>query len=299
MENPIHSPFGPLVTAMVTPFDTTGAVDFGRAAELTAYLLDHGSSGLVVSGTTGEAPTLSPDDKLELFRTVKKAAGRVPVIANTGGNDTASSVEFTKKAAQTGVDGILMVVPYYNKPSQEGLFQHFQAIGGATDLPCLLYNVPGRTSRNMDAATQARLSEIPNIIGTKEASGDLMQIAKIRAATPENWAIYSGADEVTLPMLPLGCCGCISVVSHIAGPQYRAMMEAFWAGEITKARDLHLRLLPVIEAIFPVSSPSPAPVKAALALQGFESGGLRLPLLAVDENERASLKKVLETADLL
>jgi 4-hydroxy-tetrahydrodipicolinate synthase len=299
MSNVPYAPFGPLLTAMATPFDASGAVDYGRAEELALRLLENGSSGLIVTGTTGESPTLTPDEKLELYRRVKKVAPNVPIIANTGDNETAFSVEFTKMAADTGVDGILLVVPYYNKPSQEGLFRHFSVIAGAVELPCLLYNVPGRTGRNMSAATQARLSEVPNIVGTKEASGDLVQIAHIRANTPDNWAIYSGDDAATLPMLPLGCCGCISVLSHIAGKEFRAMMESFWAGDIKQSRELHLRLLPVIEALFPADSPSPAPVKAALALQGFSTGGLRLPLLEVEDEERARLKKVLETAGLL
>ena len=299
MESPVHSPFGPLLTAMVTPFTASGAVDYQRAAELAVRLLENGSTGLVVSGTTGEAPTLSSDEKIQLFQVVKDASGEKPVIANTGDNNTAASVELSKRAAQTGIDGLLMVVPPYNKPSMEGLFQHFKAMAEAVDLPCLLYNVPGRTSRNMDAKTHARLSEIPNIIGTKEASGDMVQISQIRAATPEDWAIYSGSDEFTLPMLALGGCGAISVLSHIAGKEIRAMMDAFWAGKHREAFDLHARLLPVWAALFPASSPSPAPVKAALELQGFSTGGLRLPLLAIEEEERAGLKKVLEKAELL
>lgn len=294
-----HAPFGSLVTAMVTPFQADLTIDYARAEELAAYLLEHGSSGLVLSGTTGEAPTLSPDEKLELFRRVKNAVGNAPVIANTGDNNTAASVEFSKRAVQAGVDALLLVVPPYNKPSQEGLFRHFEAIAGAVEVPCVLYNVPSRTSRNMGAATQARLGGIENIVGTKEASGDLVQIAHLRATTDERFAIYSGDDAATLPMLPLGCCGCISVLSHVAGREFRAMMEAFWNGDFGKARALHLRLLPVVEALFPVSTPSPAPVKAALKLQGFDTGGLRLPLLACNEEEVRDLQKVLETAELL
>jgi len=299
MSNFPDAPFGPLLTAMVTPFHPDGTVHYERAEELALRLLSQGSSGLIVSGTTGESPTLTPDEKLELFRRVKKVAGAAPVIANTGDNETAFSVELSKMAAQTGVDGLLLVVPYYNKPSQEGLFRHFKLIAESVELPCLLYNVPSRSARNMSAQTHARLSQIPNIIGTKEASGDLVQIAHIRAQTDEKFAIYSGDDASTLPMLPLGCCGCISVVSHIAGPEFRAMMDAFWSGDMKLARDLHLRLLPVIEALFPANGASPAPVKAALALQGFDCGGLRLPLVECDESEIESLKQVLETAQLL
>ena len=294
-----HAPFGPLVTAMVTPFDASGAVDYARAEQLAVRLLEQGSSALVVTGTTGESPTLTPDEKLELYRRVKSAASNAPVIANTGDNETAFSVEFSVEAQKTGVDALLLVVPYYSKPSQEGLYRHFKTIAEAVELPCLLYNVPGRTARNMTAATQARLSQIPNIIGTKEASGDLVQIAHIRAQTAPTWAIYSGDDPAMLPMMPLGACGCISVLSHIAGQPFRAMMEAFWAGEMERARELHLRLLPVIEALFPANAPNPAPVKAALELQGFGCGGLRLPLVECDDAERASLRAAMERAELL
>lgn len=299
MSTPPTAPFGPLLTAMVTPFHPDNSVDFERAEELALRLLENGSSGLIVSGTTGESPTLTPEEKLELYRRVKKVAGNAPVVANTGDNETAFSIEFSKMAVDTGVDALLLVVPYYNKPSQEGLFRHFSAIAGAVELPCLLYNVPGRTGRNMSAQTQARLSFVDNIIGTKEASGDLVQIAHIRAQAKEGFAIYSGDDAATLPMLTLDCCGCISVVSHIAGKEFRAMMEAFWSGDTKTARELHLRLLPVIEALFPATGSSPAPVKTALALQGFSTGGLRLPLVACEDDEIASLKKVLDTAGLL
>jgi 4-hydroxy-tetrahydrodipicolinate synthase len=284
---------------MVTPFHPDGSVNFERAEELAVRLLENGNSGLIVSGTTGESPTLTPDEKLELYRRIKKVAGNAPVVANTGDNETAFSVEFSKMAVDTGVDALLLVVPYYNKPSQEGLFRHFSAIAGAVELPCLLYNVPGRTGRNMSAQTQARLSFVDNIVGTKEASGDLTQIAHIRAQAKEGFAIYSGDDAATLPMLPLDCCGCISVVSHIAGNEFRAMMEAFWSGDTKTARDLHLRLLPVIEALFPATGSSPAPVKAALAMQGFATGGLRLPLVECDEAETETVRKALETANLL
>ena len=294
-----HAPFGPLLTAMVTPFRADFSIDYDKAEQVAAHLLANGSSGLIVSGTTGESPTLSPDEKLELFRRVKAVAGRAPVVANTGDNDTAFSVEFSRQAQDTGVDALLLVVPYYNKPSQEGLFRHFSAIAGAVELPCLLYNVPGRTARNMSATIQARLGNIPNIVGTKEASGDLIQTAHIRALDDESFAIYSGDDASTLPMLPLGCCGCISVISHIAGHPYRAMLEAFWAGNHDEARHLHLLLLPVIEALFPANAPNPAPVKAALKMQGLDTGPLRLPLLECDASEVAELRAVLETAELL
>jgi len=299
MSNQPEAAFGPLVTAMVTPFHPDGAVNYARAEELTSHLISNGSSGLVVSGTTGESPTLSPTEKLELFRVVKRAAGSTPVIANTGDNETSFSIELTKQAARIGVDGILLVVPYYNRPSQEGLFQHFKAIAESVELPCILYNVPGRTARNMDAKTTARLAEIPNIIATKEASGDLTQIGYTRALTEDNFQIYSGNDGDTLPMLALGACGVISVISHIAGPQMREMMDAFWSGDFVRAREIHLKLLPVIDALFPPSTPSPAPVKAALQLQDFDCGGLRLPLVECNGCEKENVRSAMESAGLL
>lgn len=294
-----NQPFGPLLTAMVTPFDASGAVDYERAQQLTERLLQHGSSGVVVTGTTGESPTLTSAEKLELYRQVKAAAGESFVIANTGDNNTAHSIEFSREACKCGVDGLLLVVPYYSKPSQEGLYRHFRAIAEAVELPCLLYNVPGRTSRNMTAETQARLSEVPNIVGTKEASGDLVQIARLRSLVHDNFAIYSGDDVSTLPMLTLGCSGCISVVSHVAGPMYLEMMESFWNGDTVVAQQIHLRLLPLLDALFPQSSPNPAPIKAALALQGFDVGGLRLPLVECGEEEVAQLRTALVKAGLL
>lgn len=287
------------MTAMVTPFTDTLAVDYTRVEELVARLLESGSQGLIVSGTTGESPTLTPSEKLELFRVVKATAGDAHIIANTGDNETAFSVELSKQAEQIGVDAILMVVPYYNKPSQEGLYQHFKTIADAVEIPCILYNVPSRTSKNLDASTIARLAEIPNFVGVKEASGDLFQVARTRASTPDEFMIYSGNDADTLPMLPLGCCGVISVISHIAGKQMQQMMEAFWKGDLDTARKIHLQLLPVIETLFPPTSPNPAPIKAALQLQGFDCGGLRLPLVEVDAKERQNVKTAMEVAGLL
>jgi len=294
-----NSRFGSLITAMVTPFTSTEAVDYSRAEALTARLLENGSSGLVVSGTTGESPTLTPSEKLELFRVVKAAAGTAPVIANTGDNETAFSVELSRQAEQIGVDAILLVVPYYNKPSQEGLYRHFKTIAEAVGIPCILYNVPGRTSKNINPETIARLAEISNIVGVKEAGGDMAQVAKTRAATADDFNIYSGNDADTLPMLPLGCCGVISVISHIAGPQMLRMMEAFWQGDMETARRIHLQLLPVVEALFPPTSSNPAPVKTGLRLQGFDCGGLRLPLVETDEAENKALQNAMQDAGLL
>ncbi|HEX8552222.1 MAG TPA: 4-hydroxy-tetrahydrodipicolinate synthase [Abditibacteriaceae bacterium] len=293
-----HTQFGPLVTAMATPFTSSGEVDYGRAGELAAHLVENGTTALVVAGTTGESPTLSHDEKLQLFREVKQAT-TVPVIAGTTGFDTRASVELSREAAECGVDGLLLVVPYYNKPSQEGLYQHFKAIAAATPLPCLLYNIPGRSARNMEVATTARLSEIPNIIGTKEASGDLAQIGRTRAATPDEFLIYSGNDGDTLPMLTLGACGVISVISHIAGKPMRAMMDAFWKGDMAEARRIHLQLLPVVDALFPATGASPGPLKWGMKRQGFDAGGLRLPLVEASEVEAKALETAMQNAGLI
>jgi 4-hydroxy-tetrahydrodipicolinate synthase len=284
---------------MVTPFTTDGAVDFSRAQQLAARLLQNGSTGIVVSGTTGESPTINKQEKLDLFRAVKEAAGAAPVIANTGSYDTAATVALTQEAEKIGVAGILGVVPYYSRPSQEGLYQHFKAMAQATSLPVMLYNLPGRTARNMEVATTARLSEIPNIVATKEASGDLAQIARTRIATSDEFQIYSGNDGDTLPMLTLGACGVVSVISHIAGNEMHQMMDAFWKGDTDTARDIHLRLMPVVDALFPASTSNPAPLKAALQLHGFDCGGLRLPLVEASEAERTAVEKAMRGAELL
>lgn len=288
-----------MVTAMVTPFKPDGSIDFARMEQLTARLINDGSTGLVVAGTTGESPTLTPEEKIELFKCVKGAAGKTPVIAGTGDNETAFSIEFSRKAEETGVDGLLLVVPYYNKPGQEGIYRHFKAIAEAVDLPCILYNIPGRTGRNMEASTVARLAEVKNIVGNKEASGNMELVGKTRAATPRDFAIYSGNDGDVLPMLPLGCCGVISVISHIAGPQLKQMMEAFWKGDMETALQLHLRLLPVCDALFPPTTSNPVPIKAALQLQGFDCGGLRLPMVEADAVEREAVRKSMQRAELL
>ena len=285
---------------MATPFSPDGSLNYDRAAQLARHLLDNGSTALVVSGTTGESPTLTPDEKIKLFQVVKEVANGAPIIANTGDNETAFSTEFSKRAREEAdVDAILMVVPYYNKPSQEGLFQHFKAIAKSVDAPCILYNVPGRTARNLDAQTTLRLSEIENIVGTKEASGDLTQIGHIISNTPDNFLVYSGNDADTLPMLALGACGVISVASHIAGQPLFEMMQAFWNGDTRRAAELHLKLLPVMDALFPAASPSPEPLKAAMKMQDFDCGGLRLPLVECPDAERENLEMAMKNAGLL
>ncbi|MCH7812219.1 MAG: 4-hydroxy-tetrahydrodipicolinate synthase [Chloroflexi bacterium] len=274
--------FGRLITAMVTPFAADGAVDYDGAKRLALALIDSGSDGLVVAGTTGEASTLTDEEKLRLFTEVKAAVGdRAAVIGNTGSNDTAHSVELTRQAERTGVDGVLAVVPYYNKPTQEGMVRHFEAIASATTLPCVLYNLPGRTSVNMTAETAIRLSQVGNITGVKEASGDLAQIARIIEESADGFRVWSGADEDTLLILAVGGYGVISVASHLIGRKLAAMIEDAVAGRTEEASRAHRRLLPLIHALFFVTNP--IPLKHALAHLGFPVGGLRLPLCEPDE----------------
>ncbi|OGO51119.1 MAG: 4-hydroxy-tetrahydrodipicolinate synthase [Chloroflexi bacterium RBG_16_68_14] len=273
---------GRLLTAMVTPFAPDGSVDYDAAKRLALALLDSGSDGMVVAGTTGEAPTLSHEERLRLFVEVKGAVGdRAAIIANTGTYNTAESIELTREAERTGVDGVLLVTPYYNRPTQEGLERHFKAIAAATRLPCILYNLPGRTGVNMTAETTVRLSAVENIVGIKEGSGDLGQIARIIEGSAEGFRVWSGADEDTLPILAVGGYGVIAVVSHLVGRQFRAMFDDFLAGRVEEASRTHRRLLPLMRTMVLVTNP--IPVKYALGQLGFPVGGLRLPLCEPDE----------------
>ncbi|EDL63991.1 dihydrodipicolinate synthase [Bacillus sp. SG-1] len=278
---------------MVTPFDNKGNVDFQKTTLLVNYLIENGSDSLVVGGTTGESPTLSQEEKLALFRHVVKAVnGRVPVVAGTGSNNTYASVEFTKKAAETGIDAVMVVAPYYNKPSQEGLYQHFKAVAEATTLPVMLYNVPGRAVTKIAPETIIRLSEIENITSVKEASGDLDAMTEIIANTPDEFLLYSGDDGLTLPVLSIGGTGIVSVASHVIGNEMQEMVKNFLEGNLREASKLHGKLLPVMNELF--AAPSPAPVKTALQLKGLDVGSVRLPLLPLTEEERKRLTAVLE-----
>jgi 4-hydroxy-tetrahydrodipicolinate synthase len=266
---------------MITPFAADGSVDYDGAQQLALALLDSGSDGLVVVGTTGESPTLTHEEKLRLFAEVKSAVGtRGAVIAGTGTNNTAESVELTREAERAGADGVLAVTPYYNKPPQEGLYQHFRAIAEATSLPLVLYNLPGRTSINMTAETTVRLSQIENVAGIKESSGDFGQIARIVEDAREGFRVWSGADEDTLPMLSVGCYGVISVISHLVGRQVRSMVEDHVAGRTDAAARTHRALLPLIDAMFVMTNP--IPVKYALRQLGAPAGAPRLPLCEPD-----------------
>ncbi|MGD6803076.1 4-hydroxy-tetrahydrodipicolinate synthase [Rossellomorea vietnamensis] len=284
--------FGRVSTAMVTPFDNKGNIDFPKTTLLVNYLIENGSDSLVVGGTTGESPTLSQEEKLALFRHVVKAVnGRVPVVAGTGSNNTYASVEFTKKAVETGIDAIMVVVPYYNKPSQEGMYQHFKTIAEATELPVMLYNVPGRAVAKIAPETVIRLSEISNITAVKEASGDLDAMTEIIANTPDDFLLYSGDDGLTLPILSIGGTGVVSVASHVIGNEMQEMIKVFLEGSVREASKLHGRLLPVMNGLF--AAPSPAPVKTALQFRGMDVGSVRLPLIPLTEEERTQLAAVL------
>ncbi|MDY6918378.1 MAG: 4-hydroxy-tetrahydrodipicolinate synthase [Chloroflexota bacterium] len=284
---------GRLLTAMITPFGPEGEVDYEQAKKLALALLESGSDGVVVSGTTGESPTLSRDEKLKLFAEVKGAVGtRGAVIAGSANYSTRDSVELTREAERAGVDAALLVVPCYNRPTQEGLCQHFETIAAATRLPCILYNVPGRTATNMTAETTIRLSRVDNIVGVKEASANLEQIARIIDGTDRDFLVYSGNDSDTLPILALGGYGVISVISHLVGLQVREMIDSFLTGRASEAGAIHRRLLPVVSAMFVVSNPTPT--KYALNRLGFRVGKPRLPLVEPDEKSAAFIDSVLK-----
>ena len=291
--------FGRMMTAMVTPFDENRDLDTNRAQELAVKLLDTGTEGLIVCGTTGESPTVFYDQKMDLFRAVIEAAdGKAPVIANAGDNCTDDSVEFAKKVVALGVDAIMAVVPYYNKPPQEGMYQHFKAIAGAVDVPVILYNIPGRCVVNMSAKTILRLAnDCENIVAVKEASGDLTQIAEIIDGAPEGFEVLSGDDAMTLPMMALGGTGIISVIAHVAGPRFKEMIEARVNGDHTRALRIHLELLPLMNALFMTSNP--IMVKEGLRLQGFPVGSVRLPLVDPTPEQTAELERVMRHVGVL
>ena len=284
---------GRLLTAMVTPFNEEGEVDYEQARKLALALLSSGSEGVVVVGTTGESPTLVRKEELRLFREVKSAVGeRGAVVAGTGSNSTAEAIETTREAERIGVDACLLVVPYYNKPTQEGLYQHFKAIAQSTSLPCILYNVPSRTVTSLSADTVIKLSQIDNIIGVKEASGNLEQISRIISQAREGFLVWSGNDSDTLPILALGGYGVISVASHLVGRQISEMIGSFISGKTDEAARIHNRLMPLVNALFIVSNP--IPVKYAVNYVGFNVGKPRLPLTEPDEKSAAVIRDTLK-----
>ena len=287
--------FGSVITAMVTPFKDDFSLDLGRAQEIAAWLLDNGSDALVIAGTTGEGATLSDQEKIELFRaTVEAAKGKGKIIAGTGTYDTAHSVHLTEEAERAGVDGVLVVAPYYNKPPQSGLYEHFKTVAAATKLPMLLYNIPGRTAIQISNETILRLADIENIVGVKDATGDFTLMSELVAAAPGGFELISGDDAHTFAVVCLGGTGVISVTSHVAGTQMGEMVALAEKGDIDGARKIHNQLLPLYRALFITSSP--IPIKAAMGLIGQPVGPPRLPLVPATKDEIAAVQKALEDA---
>jgi 4-hydroxy-tetrahydrodipicolinate synthase len=282
---------------MITPFKADGSVNYEAAEKLAVMLVADGSDGVVVAGTTGEAPTLSDDEKIELVKAVKKAIPNKSVVAGTGSNDTHHSVKLSGRAMQAGADAVLAVVPYYNKPPQEGMYQHFKAISEVG--PTIMYNIQGRTAINMTAATTLRCADLPGILGVKEASGDLDQIGLVCAGKPASFQVWSGDDSWTLPVLAAGGHGVICVVSHIAGRSMKKLIDAYSKGENDVARKIHLGLLPVIKTLMTTAA-NPVPIKTALNAMGFAAGPFRLPLVPLtDEQLQSVMKTVRDAGDLI
>lgn len=289
--------FGRLITAMVTPFNDQLKIDWDRVGELMDYLIEEqASDSLVICGTTGESPTLTEEEKLQLFDfAVKHAKGRAKIIAGTGSNDTAHSIHLSQEAEKLGVDGLLLVAPYYNRPSQEGLYQHYKAIADAVHTPCIIYNVPGRTGVNISVETTIRLSQLPNIVATKDCA-DLDQLTQITAGAAPGFLVYSGEDSMTLPALSIGAHGIVSVASHVIGKDMKSMINYFLQGQVREAAALHAKLHPVFKGLFecPHRVPSPAPVKFALNYKGVQVGGVRLPLINATEEEGRFIASLFE-----
>ncbi len=284
---------GEVITAMITPFKEDLSIDYQGLEKLVNHLINTGTDAILVAGTTGETPTLTHEEEDKLFDFVKQTvAGRVKIIMGAGSNCTETAVESSKKARKAGADAILTVVPYYNKPSQKGMYEHFSSIAKAVDLPIILYNIPGRTGVNMQPATIAKLAkEYKNIVAVKQSNGDLDLISDIKSLCPEDFTIYSGDDSLTLPMLSLGAHGVISVASHIQGKKVKQMVQAYKKGNIEEALKLHLHLYPLFRKLF--MAPNPVPVKAALAHAGIINEYVRKPLVVLDEEEKKELYSVL------
>lgn len=284
--------FGRISTAMVTPFDNKGNIDFEKTTKLANHLINQGTDSLVLSGTTGESPSLSTEEKVALFRHVAaEMGGRVPIIAGTGSYNTYESIELTKKAEDAGVDAVMLVAPYYNKPNQAGLYKHFTTIAEATKLPVMIYNIPGRSAVNIEPETIIELSKVDNIVAVKEASGNLDAMAQIISETDDDFELYSGDDAFTLPVLAIGGVGVVSVSSHVIGNEMQEMVQLFLDGNYKEAALRHQKLLPLMRGIF--LAPSPAPVKTALQLSGLDVGSVRLPLVPLTEEERFTLQTLL------
>ena len=286
---------GEVITAMVTPMERSGAIDYDKVESLAKHLIESGSDTLLVAGTTGESPTLTNEEEIELVNSVKRAvANKAKIILGAGSNSTESAIEYSKFAQKEGVDAILSVVPYYNKPNQRGMIEHFSAIAQATSLPIILYNIPGRTGVNMLPETVAYLArKYDNIVGIKQSFGDMDQVTELRMLCPEDFVIYSGDDSLTLPMLSLGAHGVISVASHIFGSEIKSMIRNFKSGELIAARNMQKKLYPAFRKLF--MAPNPTPVKAALAYKGYINDYVRKPLVTLTEEEKIELFKVIDS----
>ena len=285
---------GEVITAMVTPFDKNREIDYNKVEELTKYLINNGSDTLLVAGTTGEGPTLTHEEEIEVLSTVKRAnANKAKVIMNAGSNCTMTAIRTAKLAEKEDVDAILSVVPYYNKPSQKGMIEHFSAIAKSTNLPVIIYNIPSRTGVNMQPQTVAQLAkEFDNIVGIKQSCGDMDAITEMKLLCPEDFSIYSGDDSLTLPMLSLGARGVISVASHIFGSELKSMIRNYKTGEFLAALNMHKKLYPAFKKLF--MAPNPVPVKAALAHNGIIEDVVRRPLVELSDDEKTELFKVLD-----
>ena len=290
--------FGRVITAMATPFDRQGALDLDAARALAEHLVANGSDGLVLAGSTGESPTLSVEEKRDLFAAVAEAVGaRADIIAGTGTYNTAESIHLSTMAAEAGVDGLLVVTPYYSRPPQTGLLAHFRAIAASVELPIILYDIPSRTARKIEHDTLLKLAEVPNIVGVKDAAGDLAGTARLAAEKPDDFTIWSGDDALTLPMLGLGAHGVISVASHLVGPRLQALVEAHTKGDVDLAASINRELVPIFDVLFITSNP--IPLKAALEMVGHPAGDPRLPLVTATDAEKAQVREVLQQLGLV
>lgn len=292
--------FGRLLTAMVTPFNADGSINYAAGADFADWLLANGSDGLVVEGSTGEAATMDMDEKIKFMQTiVARVNGRAKIVAGAGTNCTASTIDLVKKMEACGVDGVLVVGPYYNKPTQEGYYQHFAAVAKATKLPIIVYNVPGRTGGNIAPETVARLAaDFSNIVAIKEAAGNVAQTAELYRVLPENFSIYSGDDGLILPFLSVGACGLISVLANVNGNILQQLMQAYSEGRVKDAADLNKVMVPLAKAMFIESNP--IPIKAAVTkVTGIEAGAPRLPLTPISAAAEAKLDAALKAAGMI
>lgn len=299
MRKTVKGEFGRVLTAIVTPFDSDLQVDIAQVKKLVRYLVEKGSDGFVVCGTTGEAPVLSPEEKIALFKAVvEEVGGQATVIAGTGSYNTAKSIELTQAAEKVGVDAVMLVAPYYSKPSQQGLYQHFKIVANSTKLPVMLYNIPGRTAVNISPATVASLAkDVSNIVAIKEASGIMDQVSEIKCLLPDDFAIYSGDDALTLSIMALGGKGIVSVAAHIIGSRIQEMVQAHIKGNTALATRLHTELFPLFKGMF--INTNPAPVKTALNLLGMNVGGVRLPLVEMPDSDTEKLRTLLIEKNVL